>query len=215
MERIIEYLKEKYQPLAMIVYGSYADGTNGEDSDFDCLIVSESAPISHDTDVVFGVTLDVFLYRPEELEGEIDPYEFVQIENGSILMDSQGIARSLMLTVRSYLNQLPEKPRDELLSSVAWCEKMTRRAERGDAEGYFRWHWLLCDSLELYCDLLGMRYLGPKKTLAALQRKDPEGYALYESALKRFDMPSLNEWIGHLKRAAEALSDYIQNQFPD
>lgn len=38
---IIEYLKEKYQPLALIVYGSFADGTNNAHSDFDALVICE------------------------------------------------------------------------------------------------------------------------------------------------------------------------------
>lgn len=34
---IIQYLTEKYQPDAIIVYGSYADGSFCDDSDFDAL----------------------------------------------------------------------------------------------------------------------------------------------------------------------------------
>ena len=42
MEQILEYLKNTYSPVSILVYGSFADGTNDETSDFDCmLIVSE------------------------------------------------------------------------------------------------------------------------------------------------------------------------------
>ena len=203
MEQIIEHLKQKYQPLAMIVYGSYADGSNGEGSDFDCLLVSRTAAIRHDTSIVHGVELDAFIYHPDELTGEIDPYEFVQIENGIILSDTDTLAESLIKNVRAYLDALPVKSRDELISSLAWCEKMVHRAAREDAEGYFRWHWLLCDSLELYCELTGLRYLGPKKSLRRMEKDDPAGYRLYASALKEFSRESLNEWIDHLKRIAQ------------
>ncbi len=202
MERIIGYLKEKYQPLAMIVYGSYADGTNGDGSDFDCLIVSRSASVRHDMEIVYGVPLDVFLYPPEELCDEIDPFEFIQIDGGVIVMDTDGIAGRLMQKVREYIENPPVKSRDELLTGIAWCEKMVRRARRGDAEALFRWHWLLCDSLELYCDLVGRRYLGPKKSLRGMHELDPEGYAVYSEALGKFTRRSLVQWIEHLKKLA-------------
>lgn len=203
MQKIIEYIKEKYQPLALIVYGSYADGTNSEDSDFDCLIVSRNISIRHDMEIVCGVPLDAFIYPPEDICNEIDPFEFIQIDGGVIVMDTDGIAEGLMQEVREYIEHPPYKSRDELLTSIAWCEKMVRRARRGDAEGCFRWHWLLCDSLELYCDLVGRRYLGPKKSLRDMQALDPEGYAVYSEALSKFTRRSLARWIDYLKQIAE------------
>jgi len=203
MQKIIEYLKEKYQPLAMIVYGSYADGTSGADSDFDCLIVSRSAPVRHDMQTVSGVPLDVFVYTPDELSEEIDPFELIQIDGGVIVMDTDGLAEGLMQEVRQYIEHPPAKSRDDLLTAVAWCEKMLRRAHRGDAEGYFRWHWLLCDSLELYCDLTGRRYLGPKKSLRDMEKLDPESFALYSEALKKFTRKSLSQWISQLRTIAD------------
>lgn len=203
MQKIIEYLKEKYQPLAMIVYGSYADGTSGADSDFDCLIVSRSAPVRHDMQTVSGVPLDVFVYTPDELSEEIDPFELIQIDGGVIVMDTDGLAEGLMQEVRQYIEDPPVKSRDDLLTAVAWCEKMLRRAHRGDAEGHFRWHWLLCDSLELYCDLTGRRYLGPKKSLRDMEKLDPESFALYSEALKKYTRKSLSQWISQLRTIAD------------
>ncbi|MBR5774458.1 MAG: nucleotidyltransferase domain-containing protein, partial [Clostridia bacterium] len=37
MEQIIEYINQKYNPISIILYGSYADGTNNLNSDFDSL----------------------------------------------------------------------------------------------------------------------------------------------------------------------------------
>ena len=203
MEQIIKFLTEKYQPLTLIVYGSYADGTYDKDSDFDCLIVTRRPSSRHDASIVHGVQLDAFIYAPEELEGNIDPYEFLQIENGSIITDTHGIAILLKEKVRAFLHRLPEKSRDEMLTALEWFEKMVRRTARKDAEGYFRWHWLLCDSLELYCDLTGQRYLGPKKTLSGMERRNPEGFALYYSALRELDEKPLSDWIGYLRKLAD------------
>ena len=40
MEEIINYLNQKYQPLSLILYGSYANGTNNAGSDFDVLVIA-------------------------------------------------------------------------------------------------------------------------------------------------------------------------------
>ena len=62
MEQIIEYLKQKFNPLTIIVYGSYANGTNNQNSDFDALVVSYDYQECHDTSFVGDIQLDVFVY---------------------------------------------------------------------------------------------------------------------------------------------------------
>lgn len=76
----------------------------------------------------------------------------------------------------------------------------------GDAEGLFRWHWLLVDSLEICCDLCGRLYQGPKKSLRWLAAARPEAYALYTDALSRLDAAALERWVAYL----EALLDEPQ-----
>ena len=39
LEQIIEYIKRNYNPISIILYGSYADGTNNLNSDFDSLVI--------------------------------------------------------------------------------------------------------------------------------------------------------------------------------
>ena len=48
MEPIIKYIKEKYCPEAIIVYGSFADGSANENSDFDALIITDNVK-THDS----------------------------------------------------------------------------------------------------------------------------------------------------------------------
>ena len=63
MEQVIEYIHEKYNPLSIILYGSYADGTNNLNSDFDALVIVADHEQFHDTSIVDGVSLDIFVYR--------------------------------------------------------------------------------------------------------------------------------------------------------
>ena len=39
MQEIIEYINKKYAPISVIVYGSYANGTNNKSSDFESLLL--------------------------------------------------------------------------------------------------------------------------------------------------------------------------------
>lgn len=55
MDEIIQYLKNKYDPITIIIYGSYADGTKNENSDFDALVISKYHENSHDLSVVEGI----------------------------------------------------------------------------------------------------------------------------------------------------------------
>jgi len=39
-DKIFAYLKDTYQPDAIIVYGSFADGSATKNSDFDALVIA-------------------------------------------------------------------------------------------------------------------------------------------------------------------------------
>ena len=55
MESIIEYLKQKYQPRGIVVYGSFADGSNNQNSDFDALVITELGEKGHDNSIINGI----------------------------------------------------------------------------------------------------------------------------------------------------------------
>ena len=203
-DKIISYLKETYQPDAIITYGSFADGSENENSDFDALVVADHEKM-HDSSVINGVMLDVFIYPAELFRSEYSSEEFVQIRDGIIVSDKNGIADSLQKRVRSYIESAPKKTIDEIREEIRWCEKMVLRTMRNDAEGYYRWHWVLIDSLELYCDIRRTYYFGPKKTLRLMEQTDEEAFRKYSKALKIFEREYLSDWISYLKRISSAL----------
>lgn len=197
---ILEYIKKRYNPLAVIVYGSYADGSNNLTSDFDALVLSRDHETIHDTSSVDGIELDVFVYPADALEGEIDCNDFVQIFDGRIVLDTDGRGAALQKRVLDYLDGLPRKTDAEIRASTGWCGKMLARSRRGDPEGFFRWHWVLTDSLEIFCDMAGHPYRGPKKALRWMEAAYPEGFALYRDALSGFTAESLEAWIDYLEK---------------
>lgn len=197
-DRIIDYLKETYRPDAIIVYGSFADGSANKNSDFDALVIADKA-CGHDSSVIDDVVLDVFIHSSDTFQSDFDPEGFVQVWDGRIILDKTGIADHLQKRVLDYLEHIPRKTAEEIRQEISWCEKMLSRTMREDAEGYYRWHWLLSDSLEIYFDARGLHYFGPKKALRFMEQTDAASFQIYTKALCEFKRECLSEWISHLK----------------
>ena len=201
LEKIIEYIKQKCNPLSIILYGSYANGTNNLNSDFDALVISDDHEQFHDTSFVDGIQLDLFVYPASYFEGDYDCNDFIQIFDGKIIVDRDSQGKALQAKVQSYLQNRPQKSRAEIDAGVNWCIKMLARVKRCDAEGLFRWHWVLIDSLEIFCDVMRQPYWGPKKSLKWMDENHPTAFACYQTALTDLSMESLENWILYIKNA--------------
>ena len=197
-EKIIQYLIDKYSPSALISYGSFADGSANAGSDYDALLVYDGREC-HDGSVIDGTPLDVFCYPAESFSGDYDPEKYLGVFDGKIIIDTDSIGQSIKNKVRSFIENAPKKDKDELRHEVEWCRKMLVRSGRNDAEGFFRWHWVLVDSLEIYFDIIGRYYYGPKKSLRYLGETDKNGLAIYEAAMREFTPEALEKWIAHLE----------------
>ena len=201
LEKIIDYIKQRYNPLSIILYGSYANGTNNLNSDFDALVISFDHEQFHDTSFVDGIQLDLFVYPASYFEGDYDCNDFIQIFDGKIIVDRDGQGKALQAKVLSYLQNRPQISKAEIDASVDWCVKMLARVKRCDAEGMFRWHWVLIDSLEIFCDVMRQPYCGPKKSLKWMEENHPSAFACYQTALTDLSMESLENWILYIKNA--------------
>ena len=69
----------------------------------------------------------------------------------------------------------------------------------------FRWHWVLIDSLEIFCDIVQHPYFEPKKTLKWMKETYPEYFYCYKKVLQNPQMDSLEEWVGHIKNINEMM----------
>lgn len=201
MDKLIDYLKKKYAPIGLIVYGSFADGTNDQNSDLDALLVTADGEEQHDHSQVFGTELDVFIYPRSRFTQDCAVEEFIQIWNGRILMDQEGLLEGLKERANAYIIGYTAKSRAENEHSIAWCEKMLERTKRGDMEGFFRLHWLLIDSLEIYFDLKGQYYFGPKKALRQMRGMDDISAGLYDKALRAPTYENVRGWVDRLKES--------------
>lgn len=199
MEQIIEYIKQKYSPLTIILYGSYANGTNNLNSDFDALVISQDHEQFHDTSFVNGIQLDVFVYPNSYFDGDYDCNDFVQIFDGKVIIDSDGKGKALQSFVLEHIQNRLNKTSEEIQANIDWCVKMFERVKRCDTEGMFRWHWVLIDSLEIFCEAVHHPYLGPKKSLKWMEENHPKAFSCYGKALSNFSTESLSDWISYLK----------------
>ena len=205
LDQIIHYIEQKYSPLSIILYGSYANGTNNSGSDFDALVISSNHKHFHDTSFVSDIQLDVFVYPASYFESDFDLNDFIQISDSRILKDHDGLGKRLKEKVVFHLqNRLP-KSETEIDASIDWCVKMLERTKRADAEGLFRWHWVLTDSLEIFCDVMGHPYLGPKKSLKWMEENHPDAFACYQQALSDFKIDSLAQWVAYIKHKKDTL----------
>ena len=107
LEKIIEYIKQKYNPLSIILYGSYAN------SDFDALVISYDHEQFHDTSFVNDIQLDVFVYPASYFDGEFDCNNFIQIFDGKIIVDNEERGKTLQMKVLSYLQNRPQKQKQK------------------------------------------------------------------------------------------------------
>lgn len=200
MESIVASLRKEYDPETLILYGSYADGSYNAGSDFDAMLLCDCAEPKHDVRVLNGIQLDVFVYPADT---EKDPSELLQLYHGRLLLDRNGKGARWIDRVKDYVDSYPQKSADAVRADISWCEKMLTRTDRRDAEGYYRWHWVLCDSLEFYCNIRGNFYFGPKKTLLWMRREDPEAFLIYQEALSCMDRNKLEKWVNYLKNQME------------
>lgn len=197
-EKIIEYLKEKYNPVSILLYGSYSNGMNDVSSDFDCMVIVDEKADSHDGSVVEGVQLDCFIFTVEEIEKE-NPDTFLTAYDAEIVLDN-GIGRELKQKVREYVKDNSTTELSEKQFVASWIEKTCRRIEKGDDEGNFRGFMLMSESLEDYYMFRDMFYFGSKKAVKYLKENDCEGYELFHRAVTEKDNCSIIAWLKYLSK---------------
>lgn len=161
-------------------------------------MIGDVAEPSHDDSIVDGIELDVYLYPVSSFDA-YDIMDFIQVWDGTIICDEYGILAELKKEATAYIDGYAKKSDAEIKQSLNWCEKMLRRTQRRDIEGLYRLHWLLADSLEIFDDVMGRYYLGPKKALRHMEQTDDESARIYHAALLDPSEAHLQRWIERLK----------------
>lgn len=194
LDGILRYLKESYDPHTIISFGSVARGTYTPESDFDVVVISDTAKLGTDTAEIDGVLLDAFIYNTRDVL-ETTPTELLQIYESKLLLDEKGLGIWLKNNVRQYVQNRQKKTREEKNYLRSRMRKQLRRSEQGGAQGLYRLCWILKDSLDTYFSLRDELYYGPDDALERMQKNAPNDYALYEAAMREPTLAHCRAWV--------------------
>lgn len=211
---IMQYLMETHQPRAIIITGSYAEGSFDETSDFDCwLIGRDETLIRHDTSTVNGVMLQAEIYPLSQMKALPERYMnyFVEV---LIPYDPEGVAEEFMAHVRRRLAKIPCMPQAHKQQRMRYLDKMLRRAGKQDFPGDVRGHLMLYQSLQHWCEFTDRLYIGTRKTLRMMEQEDPESASLFRQALRSFHLEDMKAWIERLRILARQDSGRIYCMLP-
>ena len=180
---VCESLVRESQAHTILLYGSRADGTDNEFSDYDVAAFADVPATTRDTRIVDGRFLDVFLHPSAVLREPSK--EYLTLRGSRILVQRRTEASDFLAGLDAIFDRGPDVlSDDEIEARRTWARKMALRMRRGDIEGNFRRAWLLTALLEDYFSLRGMWYEGPKKSFRWLMASDLATYRAFDDALK-------------------------------
>jgi predicted nucleotidyltransferase len=183
LAHICEELISRYRAHTILLYGSRANGTAGDDSDYDIAAFAPTNRMLRDARLFKDKYLDAFVY-PETVLAEPSA-DHLHIRGSTILLQKERLAETFLRRLDEVFDAGPAAlPPDELATKRAWPQKMRKRIARGDIEGNYRRVWLLTTLLEDYFHLRGLWYLGPKKSFQWLDAHDPTIYHAFSHALE-------------------------------
>lgn len=176
------YLIDKYNCHTIILYGSYAVNDYTEDSDIDIICFTDQDIELNDTNIFEGTQLDAWIVNTKKMN---NPEKYLHIVDNKVLYDEKNLASDFISKIKIIFNNGTKpisKNKKKFLKD--WLKKMYKRTLRNDAEGFYRHHWMLKDSLEIYFEINNMWFLGVKKSLRLLEENEKEIYLLFFNAFK-------------------------------
>ena len=177
VENAVAYLSAKYEFDLLILYGSYANGHNNNESDIDIIGFSEIPEFVHESPIISEHMLDAWIY-PISFISDIS--KTIHVLPCHILIDKSLRGVELIQNIEDERKKNTKKlSRIEKEQMDKWIEKMIKRARQDSPEANYRYNWLLNDFPELYCNYSGFYYDGPIKTIKNRLSIDKEIGELY------------------------------------
>jgi hypothetical protein len=166
----------------ILLYGSRADGSANDFSDYDVAAFAAVDVTVRDAREIDGKFLDLFIHPESNLK--LPGEEHLALRGSQIIAQQGNEASQFLRQLDTIFNRGPKPlPEDEIQARRAWAWKMAARMERQDIEGAYRRTWLLTVLLDDYFHLRHRWYQGPKKSFQWLSANDPETYRAFEVAL--------------------------------
>ena len=167
-------------------------------SDIDIVCFVEGATAIADARDFEGFYLDAWVYSSDAMSAATD--ELLRVADGYCLYDSEGRGDTFLNQLRQRIEQgARQLSSSEIQHTKQWVYKMLERSESSDVESLHRRYWLAVDLLQIYFDLRGKWFFGPKKSLAWLREHDSTGYRLfselYEHGIRFDDLGKLSQYV--------------------
>ena len=197
---IIQYLLQTYDLLAIIITGSYADGTFDAYSDLDAYLIGRDGCRNLE---------DYSIINNVQLQAQLAPWQFYEkmplamqavFKGAVIAYDPDGWGQRFMDMVQANLSRYPCASKRQKKEHLIFLNGLLRRQPRCDADSDLRGHVLLQESLQVWADFSDRIMQGSRKTLSIMQAADPDGYVLYCRALRSFAYEDMRVWTEHLRQ---------------
>ncbi len=182
IERVILDVMAAHGCHTAILYGSWARGQAGPQSDVDILYVREAGPAFRDARVLDGIYLDAFIY-PEADLATPEP-ALLRVLGGRVIREANAFGTRLLATLQDLHDRGPTPMANDMRQvAVLWSHKMLDRFRgKSDLEAQYRRMQLLMQSLEDYFALRGAWFRGPKEAFAWLLQHDAATHRRFELA---------------------------------
>jgi hypothetical protein len=196
--RVVADLQAKYNPQIVILYGSRARGDNTPTGDIDVACFTESTELVKDARDFEGLYLDAWVYSCETMSATND--ELLRLADGYCLYDSAGKGAAFLQELQQRISQgTKQLSTAEIEHTKQWVKKMFDRAQNSDIESLYRRYWLAINLLQIYFDLRGQWYFGPKKSLSWLQENDSVAYRLFSQVYSHgINLNDLSELVKYV-----------------
>jgi len=95
-DKVVSYLKDKYDPKALILHGSRAAGQATEHSDWD-IFVFDTQELPNETGRKFGAELDIVSKQlPINTTQDVEDQFGCQLKHAEVLHDTGGVGKSIL-----------------------------------------------------------------------------------------------------------------------
>ena len=192
-QKLIEIVTAHVNPLAIILYGSYAKAQFGALSDYDLAVIIDDAREDFKHDEIVndqGLLIDMVTIPLQCVQNFIthtryeDKLKFKQFYRGKALMDKNRIGEKLLAKVNDIIQQGPKiLSAQEKKSYIQWINKRSIRASSDELVYRYRRVELITKLLESYFELRDLWFLGVKSSFEYLEQHDPKVYYAFESVL--------------------------------
>jgi len=189
-EKIVGYLRSKYQPKAIVLIGSRAAGEETAYSDWDLVLYVEGGR-SSELEIYDGQSLDLEFIKLPVAEDHILQTSFAPDSRMKVLFDTDNFAAQIVERTLKKIEQGPDKlSEEEVTKRKKRIYRLLQKCmARPDDEGYvFVYIGAVHEFCLRYCFELKQQWSLPVyKALAYLQENDPNMYELFKAIQGKTD----------------------------